>query len=649
MKSEQFPDSVSLSLGWNGGLVERRLRKRFACKSDARQRSFVPAFESLDERCLLSAGFAGFVQTNLISDVPGLAQITDPNLLNPWGIANSPSGPFWFANNISGTSTANNAAIHPVTIPGLAGIGDPTGVAFNGGSGFAVSQGTSTAPSLFLFASEDGAISGWNPHVDAGQAIVAVNNSAEPGEGPIYTGLTLATNSQGAFLFAANFRAGGIDIFDRNFHAVNWTGVFVDRNLPAGYAPFNVQAIGSSIYVTYTLQNDGEYEVGAGTGIVDVFNTWGQFQQRIASQGPLNSPWGVAIAPSNFGPFGNDLLVGNFGDGRINAFDPHSGAYVGTLKDAIGTPIWIQGLWALQFGNNGAAGSSSSLFFTAGIGGESHGLVGSLQPNAAGVVTDWDFDSQQQLLNEIEDNPDGHDAYPLPPARGPTLHESAQPAIQSRIASIYPGDSPFSLAPAFATPIQANNMVAAASTPAAPVLPAAFVSINGQALLSSAEPIAPLAEIAVFSPGNPRQIDPLPGADVMTDLYSQRVLPPSATNSPSAGNPPTFTPQMSPPAGLMHDDSLFTGELQASSLLTESVAATDEPQRRTDDLFRKWIPHAVIVMAVAGFALHLARSNQDQQRTGVLVRIRNLCSRLRTRFSFAKCTTAVRCMTSWKH
>jgi len=336
-----------------------------------------------------SSSASGFQQTNLVADVAGLAPTTDPNLVNPWGIAFSPTGPFWISDNHAGVSTVYDSNGKPfptpvalvVTIPPPEGGSDaaaPTGIVFNASTDFVVTQGTTSAASVFIFATEDGTISGWNPTVNAGAALLTVDNS---GDEAIYKGLATGSNAAGNLLFATDFHNGKVDVFDKTFKPVTLAGSFSDPNLPSGFAPFGIQNIGGSIFVTYAKQDEDAEDdtAGPGNGFVDVFDTNGNLQKRFASQGPLNSPWGVARAPASFGTFGNALLVGNFGDGRISAFNASSGAFLGQLAGTNGTPITIPGLWAVVFGNGGNAGSTSTLFFTAGPGGEEHGLFGSLQ------------------------------------------------------------------------------------------------------------------------------------------------------------------------------------------------------------------------------------------------------------------------------
>lgn len=326
----------------------------------------------------VAATIDSFVQINLTSDLPGVAANTDPALVNAWGITAGPSTPIWISDNGSGMSTVYNGAGQPfptaspivVNIPGPGGMGSgaPTGVVFNGSSGFGGAH--------FLWATEDGTIAGWSSGTNA---VIEADNSAS---GAVYKGLALAGND----LYAANFNAGTIDVFDSSFAPVSVPGGFLDPTIPAGFAPFDIQNINGLLYVTYAKQDAARHDdiAGAGNGYIDVFDTNGVLQMRLVSNGPLDSPWGLALAPAGFGPFGGDLLVGNFGDGTINAFDPVNGAFKGVLMDPNGNPIVNQGLWGLAFGNGKFGTSAGTLYFTAGIPGpdmvESHGLFGAIDP-----------------------------------------------------------------------------------------------------------------------------------------------------------------------------------------------------------------------------------------------------------------------------
>jgi len=334
-----------------------------------------------------------FTQTNLISDVPGIAKTTDPNLVNPWGMALGINSGIWVSDNGSGKATTYDGKGQPIlpqviTIPRPANSagGAPTGAATNDTTGFVISAGGKSGPATELFATEDGTIAGWNTSVDPAKAVIAVNNSAS---GAVYKGLALGFNESGAFLFATNFHAGTVEVFDSTFRPVHIHGGFRDPHIPAGYAPFGIMAINSNLYVTYVLQDaDKKDDVrGAGHGFIDIFDTEGNLVKRFTSQGRLNSPWGMAWAPfEGFGKFDNALFVGNFGDGSVNAFDFDSGDFLGTVSDASGKSINIPGIWALQFGLGVAASSSDTLFFTAGIAAEKHGLFGTLTVNPSSVT-----------------------------------------------------------------------------------------------------------------------------------------------------------------------------------------------------------------------------------------------------------------------
>lgn len=314
---------------------------------------------------------AQYVQTNLVSNIPGLAAVTDPQLRNPWGISFGPTTPFWISDANAGVTTLyNGLGVKQglvVTIPGPGGAvpGVPTGQVFNNTSAFGMAGGTAR----FMFASATGNIAGWNP----GLGTVAANVVLGP-QGSSYTGLAIGGTGASSRLYAANFGLGRVDVFDGSFAAVS--GGFVDPTLPAGYSPFNVQNVGGDIVVTYAIFNPatGEDLDGAGHGIVDVYDADGTLLRRVATMGALNSPWGVALAPSAFGPFGGALLVGNLGDGTINAFDFFSGMMLGTISDINGNPLANDGLWGIQFGNGQATADPNSLYLAAGINDERDGL-----------------------------------------------------------------------------------------------------------------------------------------------------------------------------------------------------------------------------------------------------------------------------------
>jgi uncharacterized protein (TIGR03118 family) len=314
--------------------------------------------------------------TNLITDdqMANAALLTDPNLVNAWGVSFPPTGPLWVS--AADRSRSMIYGIDPVTnfptkIPFEVTVpGNPTGQVFNGNM-------SAFNGDAFIFASEDGSISGWRGALGTTAEVL---QSASPDNG--YKGLASAEVGGHTYLYAADFHGGQIDILKGDAAAPDLTGQFVDPNLPAGYAPFNVQTIGDKVYVTYALQDAAKDEEvpGVGFGFVNVFDTQGNLIDRIGSDGLLNSPWGLAVAPSSFGQFAGDLFVGNFGDGRINIFDLGSNMFVDLLRDINGNPIAIDGLWALTLGNGGLAGSEQSLYFTAGPDEESHGLVGVISP-----------------------------------------------------------------------------------------------------------------------------------------------------------------------------------------------------------------------------------------------------------------------------
>jgi uncharacterized protein (TIGR03118 family) len=313
-----------------------------------------------------------------------LAEITDPDLVNPWGLAAGPTSPAWVADNGSNKATiyrgfVNGSPIQKVplvvSIPG----GAPTGQVFNPTPGFVVSSGTASGPAVFLFNSEGGQVTGWNPGVPPPPPSTQAQVGASVPDA-IYKGLTLATTPVGTFLYAADFHNARIDVFDSNFNRVHLSGSFSDDEIPPGFAPFNVQTLGGRLYVAYAKQDaDREDEVaGQSLGFVDVYDLSGNLLHHLIERGQLDAPWGLALAPAGFGRFGGALLVGNFGNGRINAYDPDTGEFLGRLKNEDGRPIEIDGLWALRFGN-GVTGNPTTLLFTAGIDDEAHGLFGAIE------------------------------------------------------------------------------------------------------------------------------------------------------------------------------------------------------------------------------------------------------------------------------
>jgi uncharacterized protein (TIGR03118 family) len=324
----------------------------------------------------IPAWAVSFTQTNLVTDdqTANAAQITDPGLKNAWGMSFGPMTPLWVSAN--GSGTANLYSVNPgtqattkqgltVSIPG---DGSVTGQVFNSSASFNGNR--------FLFVSEDGTVSGWRP---------ALGTAAEPlvaSATAVYKGAAIGNVSGHDYLYAANFKTGGIDAYKGDVNAPVLSGSFTDSTLPSGYAPFNIQNLNGSLYVSYALQDaDKKDEVaGLGKGYVDQYSLSGDLMGRIASRGTLNAPWGMAIAPSSFGAMAGDLLVGNFGDGHINIYDPTSHAFLGQVLDANNQPVVIDGLWAISPGNDGSGGSSHLLYFTAGPNDEAHGLFGVLVP-----------------------------------------------------------------------------------------------------------------------------------------------------------------------------------------------------------------------------------------------------------------------------
>ncbi len=327
-----------------------------------------------------TAAPAQFSVTNLVSDGSVPAVTIDPNLVNAWGISLSPTGPFWIANNGTGTSTLYDGDGVPqppgnplvVSIPPADSA--PTGTAFYGGNGFVVSEGPKKGPSRFLFVTEDGVISGWSPGVDFTNAITAIDNSAS---GASYKGCAMAKLGQDDALFATNFAARRVEVYDHKFRLVR---TFTDPRVPSDFSPFGIANVRGFLVVTFAKRDPdtGDDIHGPGNGFVDLFRPNGVLVRRLVSHGVLNSPWGIALAPSDaFGKFHGALLIGNFGDGTINAFRFGNGAYLGTLSDENDEPIVIDGLWGLSFGN-GVMSDEDDLYFTAGPDDEQHGLFGEI-------------------------------------------------------------------------------------------------------------------------------------------------------------------------------------------------------------------------------------------------------------------------------
>jgi uncharacterized protein (TIGR03118 family) len=331
-----------------------------------------------------------YKQTNLTSDTAGVAANVDPNLVNPWGIAYFPNNPFWIADNNSGFTTLYNASgmnAGSFPVPAAAantGQSTPTGIVANTtGAGFAVNG----KPGLFILDSEDGAITSWN---GSDPVTIKVDNSRA---GAVYKGLALITNGSGTFLLAANFNSGAVEVYDNLFDVAHLAGTFTDPNLPSGFAPFGIHIINGQVLVTYALQDQARHDPvhQAGAGYVDLFDLNGNFVQRLVSQGNLNAPWGATIPPAGFGAFGGKLLIGNFGDGAINAFDPTAGTFIDQMKDSTGAVITNASLWDMVFGGGGTSGDPSTLYITAGLSNEQHGLFAAITANASTPPTTADF------------------------------------------------------------------------------------------------------------------------------------------------------------------------------------------------------------------------------------------------------------------
>jgi uncharacterized protein (TIGR03118 family) len=355
-------------------------------------------------------------------------------------------GPWWVADNGTGLSTlydgSGNVQSLVVTIPPPMGSPDgttstPTGIVFNGGGGFNVSNGTTSGSSVFIFATEDGTIAGWSPSVDLHNAFLPVD---VPGTTAVYKGLAIGSNDSGTFIYATNFHDARVDVFDSNFAPAHLSGNFTDPQIPKGYAPFGIQNIGGRIFVTYTLQSDDRHDDvgGRAHGFIDVYDTDGNLVQRFHDHFPLNSPWGMALAPADFGPWSNDLLVGNFGDGAINVFDPNTGQFLGPLNNGPNNPVVVDGLWALQFGNDHSAGAHNTLFFTAGINGEADGLFGNIQfvpgaGNATGPKTPPPGSTLQRTLSSAHSDAQNGD---IPSSSNKHLSANVATASQKVAASL---------------------------------------------------------------------------------------------------------------------------------------------------------------------------------------------------------------------
>jgi len=331
---------------------------------------------------------SGYSVVNLVSNGAVMSGHIDVNLTNPWGIVFAPGAPVWIVNNGSNTSTVYDGLGTPVVptvgIPvGSSGNSSPTGVVASNSTDFVIS--TAAGPASFIFSGEGGTISAW-ALLNATSAVTMYDDGAG---GAVYKGLAIANNGAANLLFATDFHNNKIDVFDKNFAKVSVTGHFNDAAMPAGFAPFGIQAIGNRIYVTYAKQlapDNRDDVAGAGLGYVDLFDTNGTLITRVVSGGSLDAPWGIAVAPLDFGNLGGALLIANFGDGVINAFDSNTGAPLGNLKDAYGTTIVIPGLWGIAFGNGAFSQPTNTLYFTAGPDDEQDGIYGGIVVTTLGGI-----------------------------------------------------------------------------------------------------------------------------------------------------------------------------------------------------------------------------------------------------------------------
>jgi uncharacterized protein (TIGR03118 family) len=349
---------------------------------------------------------SAFSNTNLVADTAGgTALTTDSHLLNPWGIAFGPGTPLWVANNRSEAATIydGNGKPQPAASPLVVDLPadahgtpfDPTGIVFNGGNAFVVTEADHSAPARFIFAGEGGMIAGWSANVHLNHTVTMYVDDGNA----VYKGLAIANNGTADFLYATDFHNNKVDVFDAAFRKQAATAdrfAFVDPDLPVGYAPFGIQAIANGtggaaqLYVSYAQQeapDNFDNANGAGLGLVDIFDTNGRFVKRLISTGGrLNAPWGMALAPAEFGTLANALMIGNFGDGRINAFDPATGASIGTVADANGVPLAVPGLWGIAFGNGAANKPRTTLFYAAGTNDEVNGAYGRIDLGATPPV-----------------------------------------------------------------------------------------------------------------------------------------------------------------------------------------------------------------------------------------------------------------------
>jgi uncharacterized protein (TIGR03118 family) len=317
---------------------------------------------------------SSYAVTSLVSDAVIPAVHTDANLVNGWGVAFNPKGFVWVADNGTSKSTLYDGNGVPQSLV-VSTPDAPTGIVYNGSTDFKLTQGGVTGTSPFLFATESGMIAAWSPSVNATAALTAFDGS---GAGAVYKGLAIGSYAGTNYLYAADFHNMRVDVFDTSFAKVSLPGNFTDPGLPAGYAPFGIQAIGDRIYVAYAKRaaSGDDEQAGPGAGVLDVYTTGGVLVRQLVSGGALNAPWGIAMAPADFGSNSNMLLVGNFGDGKINVYDPANGAAKGVLSGADGMPLVIDGLWGIAFGNGINSQPTNALFFAAGPKDETHGQYG---------------------------------------------------------------------------------------------------------------------------------------------------------------------------------------------------------------------------------------------------------------------------------
>jgi uncharacterized protein (TIGR03118 family) len=375
-------------------------------KSNVRQGRCLAAIALLLLLLPLAAKAQQYKQTNLVSDIMGNAPTFDPNLKNPWGLTRSSGSPWWVGNNNSGTSTLYDGAgnlvkvfpnpadpnnpkdlVNFIAVPAapktMPPVGTPTGVVFNGSATDFLVAGTGTH-AIFIFATEDGTVSGWNPGVNVGNSIIKVDNSDNgSANGAVYKGMTSGEANGNKFLYVANFRSAKVEVYDTNFNRVRLgEDAFSAEEIPDGFAPFNVQNVGGTLFVTYAKQDAARHDPvgGDGFGFVELFTPEGRHIGHLQHGDWFNAPWGVVWTTRDFGEFSNAILVGNFRSGWIAAFNGFTHKFLGFLRNADNSLITIDGLWSLTFGNDANAGPANTLFFTAGINNENDGLFGTLTP-----------------------------------------------------------------------------------------------------------------------------------------------------------------------------------------------------------------------------------------------------------------------------